>query len=78
MSTSNLKCKTSIKDSLRCCGPFRFDLYGFWRLVFLRDYFADFYYLPQDCEEFIGKELPGFKEILTSSFIKITGIYRLI
>jgi hypothetical protein len=44
----------------------------------LRKYFADFYYLPQESEEYKESHLPSFNTKLPSSFVKITGINSLI
>ncbi len=42
--------------------------------MFLRKYFADFYYLPLESEEYKEDQLPSFNTKLPSSFVKITGI----
>ena len=31
-------------EAIRCCGPPRFTIWGVWRCLFRRDYFADFLY----------------------------------
>ena len=78
MQIQNLKCKHELNFSLRCCGSLRFDLYGLWRLICLRNCFANFYYLPENCNEYNEKKLPWFNENLPDVFVKMTGIHQII
>ena len=31
-------------EAIRCCGHFRFDVWGFYRTLFIRNYFCSFRY----------------------------------
>jgi hypothetical protein len=50
-------------------------MYGAWRLICLRQCFADFYYLPQESSEFNGK-LPDFNTKLPSCFTRVSDVFQ--
>lgn len=62
-------------NRIRWCGALRFDIYGFWRFLFLRKYYAEFYYLNNEHENFYDdKDLPGLNEKLDEThFTVING-----
>ncbi len=53
----------------RCCGPFRFSLYGAFRWMCLRNSLAAVYYLPSDTQ-IAEKDIPGLKSQLDDSIFR--------
>lgn len=61
---------------IRFVGAARFTLYGIWRWMFLRKYYASLYYIPQETECDLDK-IPSLKSkepLNENTFVNVTGI----
>lgn len=50
-------------------------MYGFWRVLCLRKYFAEFSYLPQEKSNEYDKDLPDLSTSLPECFTRVNDVF---